>query len=182
MPGPEVRVEVAPDDSRQMKLALEVFAAVGVLLISICVVYNVRQSRAPDDEPIAWQTIPAAPQAKPAPPESESPAAAAVPAAEKPTLAGRPAPRQLVAGGAVVSSGLDGRTSGGATLARTRCSRAQRAPVAQPRWFTRFAGCNVPAGDGFRFIVVQRRQRSCPAAATTGESCREKARRAHLSR
>jgi hypothetical protein len=96
---------MAPDDSRQMKLALEVFAAVGVLLIAICVVYNVRQSRLSDSEQIAWQTDSHEPQAKPAATPSESAAVAPLPAPEKASPASQSAPPQLVPSGGVSSAG-----------------------------------------------------------------------------
>jgi hypothetical protein len=111
---------VPPDDSRQMKLALEVFAAVGVLLIAICVVYNVRQSRSSDSEQIAWHGDSHESQAKPAPSPSES--APVAPVAEKAAPASRPAPSQLVLGGGVLSVG------GGAAVPRTIAGSAIAPP------------------------------------------------------
>jgi len=94
------------DDSRQMKLALEVFAAVGVLLIAICVVYNARQSRSSDNAQVAGQSnsspVSAGDRADRGEPiANESPAVTAMP--EKSPQAGLPAPRQLAPGGADVS-------------------------------------------------------------------------------
>ena len=125
-----------------MKLALEVFAAVGVLLIAICVVYNVRQSRRPDNEQIAWQTIPLFPQAKPAPPAANR-RGAAVPLRRNPPWPPARAASNSSPGGAVSrrAAGGPGRRDAAPVPIAVALGKC---PVAQPRRFTRFAGSTSP--------------------------------------
>jgi hypothetical protein len=95
-------VESSAGNDSQMKLALEVFAAVGVLLIALCVVLSVRQSRTLDSEQVAWQPSSPLPrrvseERSNASPNGSPATAFTLPSAtEKTATTGEPSPRRNV--------------------------------------------------------------------------------------